>query len=940
MPRRSHLRSLVVALAALCLAPAAAPAAPGDLDPSFSGGSLSINPRPGTVSDRLNPAEVLRLSDGRIVVIGQTASSTLFVARLTASGALDPAFGGVREISFGSSVYVEPQDVAVDSAGRLIVGGRAGSNGFLVRLTTSGALDPSFGTGGKVSTVGLVYAIAVDTDDAVYALQGGDLVVRWGATGTVDTAFGAGGSSTLAETFQEDSRMAVLADRRIVLLGKGSAAGYRLARLEGLQDAVPGVDSGNYDTTFSGDGRLTLASPTVSSSFKDGVVDSAGNAYLVGSGTDGYQLVRVRASDGTLAGLGAAGIIVRNPTPDTNESAESVAVTGSSTVVVTGYGDNGRYVQTVDTTNGVNDFVASIPCSNGSTCRVVAASGGGGQAAILLADTSFAPYAAVAAYTSALGLDTTVDGDGIAPVERLVPWGLPGASGTPLSDGSLLVWGEAGPYNNEASFLTRLTPSGARDTTFAPGGTVVADLNPSSPDYLTGVERTPDGQLYVVRTPFTRSIALTRMTGSGVDSGYATAGTASVLIAPSASSAYAFDSLVDSDGSILVAGESCCGSGLPEAREAFIARVNPSTGALSPGFAGGLPLIINRNTAGAEEVVSSLAQGSAGRIYAGGYVNSTPFVAAYNSDGSKVSGFGTDGILDLPQLAPRFSGTRVLVAPDGAGGVYVGVTVVTGSTVTATVRQVSAAGALVGTYGPATIPPPVGGGTELQAMTIDASGRLVVAGAWSTGGAQLDSLVARFTSSGTLDPAFGTAGVSVRDLGNGSVDQLTSVGVVGTAILATGWAVDGPTGEGRVIALRLRGEPDPPAGGSTTPSVSSAITSPKSKAKLRRATKLTVRGTASGIAGSVTRVEVSIRQIARGKCRYVRSAAGKVVKTQRTNKRCVAPIWIPASGTTSWKLSLKRTLPPGRYEIQTRATLSTGLVQTPAATRSVTIKAR
>ncbi|MBK6932511.1 MAG: hypothetical protein IPH12_17285 [Saprospirales bacterium] len=101
--------------------------------------------------------------DGKIVAAGRIANTTpaeFVVARYNANGVLDNTFGtnGAAKIDFyaGASALDEAKAVAIQSDGKIIVGGTA-LNGStremaLARLTKTGALDAGFGTGGKTTT--------------------------------------------------------------------------------------------------------------------------------------------------------------------------------------------------------------------------------------------------------------------------------------------------------------------------------------------------------------------------------------------------------------------------------------------------------------------------------------------------------------------------------------------------------------------------------------------------------------------------------------------------------------------------------------------------------------------------------------------------------------------------------------------------------------------
>jgi hypothetical protein len=68
----------------------------------------------------------------------------------------------------------------------------------------------------------------------------------------------------------------------------------------------------------------------------------------------------------------------------------------------------------------------------------------------------------------------------------------------------------------------------------------------------------------------------------------------------------------------------------------------------------------------------------------------------------------------------------------------------------------------------------------------------------------------------------------------------------------------------------------------------------------------------------------------RGKgCHWVASVAGrtKAVKAGRKHA-CDAPVWITATGRTTWSLTLQRRLAKGRYRLLTRAVSSDDLTET------------
>jgi uncharacterized delta-60 repeat protein len=141
----------------------------GTLDATFGkGGRITTNigfrgagPQPEESEDTANAVTVQR--DGRIVVAGRSDVrgacgekrcnlDDFALVRYLPDGSLDATFGDGGKIvtPFGGSVDV--QSLAIDARGRIVaVGGGAGFFA-IARYTANGALDPTFGTGGKVKT--------------------------------------------------------------------------------------------------------------------------------------------------------------------------------------------------------------------------------------------------------------------------------------------------------------------------------------------------------------------------------------------------------------------------------------------------------------------------------------------------------------------------------------------------------------------------------------------------------------------------------------------------------------------------------------------------------------------------------------------------------------------------------------------------------------------
>lgn len=140
--------------------------------------------------------------------IGEQPPDAFALARFTTGGVLDATFatGGQTVTSFDTSSRVDDaaaRGVAIDDQGRIIAGGDAGAGRHiaLARYTPDGKLDAAFGTDGTVTTSGQrAFDIGLQTDGRILATGttvgfGWDdiAVVRYTSDGQLDDSFGDNG---------------------------------------------------------------------------------------------------------------------------------------------------------------------------------------------------------------------------------------------------------------------------------------------------------------------------------------------------------------------------------------------------------------------------------------------------------------------------------------------------------------------------------------------------------------------------------------------------------------------------------------------------------------------------------------------------------------------------------------------------------------------------
>ena len=315
------------------------------------------------------PQDVVVQPDGKIVVAGAAhfnARDDFIVARYTATGSLDQSFGtnGMVLVDFASA-SARAWGVALQADGSIVVAGQAAfqknvatfDNDFAVaRLTTTGALDASFGTSGKatVNIGGLsdwAYAVKVQTDGGIVlagrtAPDGGSTpdiaVVRLTSTGAPDATFATNGVARFtvgAGDFTEEAfDLAIQPDGRIVLAGEAQVQGaynVLVARL---------TTGGALDATFGANGITTTAFTTQGDQGKALALQADGKIVVAGRtamfGTTDFGIARYTTDgvlDASFAGTGKLTIDFFT----SFDGAEAVLVQPDGKIVAAGSARNG-----------------------------------------------------------------------------------------------------------------------------------------------------------------------------------------------------------------------------------------------------------------------------------------------------------------------------------------------------------------------------------------------------------------------------------------------------------------------------------------------------------------------------------------------------------------------------------------------------------------------
>ena len=257
----------------------------GSLDTGFgTGGKVTTDFSSG--EDR--PYAVAVHTDGTIVVVGYAhngTSNAFAIARYTSMGVPDTSFDSDGKVTtdFGTS-NDRARAVAIQSDGKIVVGGGAKGDFTVARYDTDGSLDTSFGgdadgnnvKDGYVTTTmssadDTALAVAFQSDGKIVAagaaVISGDYdfaVARYSADGALDTDFGTVSGSTRTgwvTTPMSDHRdiaygLLLQGGGRIVLAGwAGNTAGGAARPLDFA--LVRYTEDGDLDTDFGTGGKVT-----------------------------------------------------------------------------------------------------------------------------------------------------------------------------------------------------------------------------------------------------------------------------------------------------------------------------------------------------------------------------------------------------------------------------------------------------------------------------------------------------------------------------------------------------------------------------------------------------------------------------------------------------------------------------------------------------------
>jgi uncharacterized delta-60 repeat protein len=372
----------------------------------------------------------------------------------------------------------------------------------------AGDLDPSFGTGGivttNVSTIDIAQAVAVQADGKIVAAgsstrtspPGFDQffsVARYNPDGTPDTSFGTSGVVTADLGIEEEAdALAVQPDGKI-LAGGTISGNFALLRYnpDGTLDTTFGT-GGEVTTDFGGHDTVTGLAVLPS-----GKLVAAG---FTSTSVNSFALARYEPNGTLDTTFGTDGTVTTSITG--NDHATALAVQPSGKLVVAGFSvvNNGegefvlaRYDRdgALDTGFGTGGTVTTAFAGSASGAHAVVA---GPDGKITAAGN--AGGLALARYNRNGTLDNTfgTGGEVVTSAGERV-----GGASALVLDGNELVAAGSGalPGSGTGFGLARFNPDGTLDTTFGSGGAITTSIGTNSPPSASAqaLAVQPDGKL-------------------------------------------------------------------------------------------------------------------------------------------------------------------------------------------------------------------------------------------------------------------------------------------------------------------------------------------------------------------------------------------------------------------------------------------------------------
>ena len=402
------------------------------------------------------------------------------------AGQLDSTFGtgGIVTTNFTEDNFAPIDNaVAIQSDGKIVLGGATPNGPALLRLNTNGTLDPSFGSGGIVTNtfggdVADVFAVAIQRDGKILAAAQGfsGPIGRFNSDGSLDTTFGNGGfasSMSLFTAIGAPNAFALQADGKILITGSGLVGRY--------------TSTGQLDPGFGTNGIAPLNAAAATA-----MVVLPSGQILITTGSGAPSLISV-----------GAGVSFNLPTPQ----AGAIARYNANGSLDTTFGISGQAACPASAAGFAVQSNGKIVVAGTITSALLTAPGNGGTV-VINNQTGFG----LVRYNANGSIDTTFNpgigigagGGVITGFGNTFPNG--GAFALAIqSNGAIVVAGVAGVpgvpnalgtnFSSSSLVLARYTITGHLDNTFGTNGIVSTSVTPGPISFVSALVLQSDGKI-------------------------------------------------------------------------------------------------------------------------------------------------------------------------------------------------------------------------------------------------------------------------------------------------------------------------------------------------------------------------------------------------------------------------------------------------------------